>query len=165
MNLLLVVLWNLVAAPAAPSFTAGADTLAVDLPGWLAGCWESRTGDRVTFEMWSPAAGDLMVGAGRTVVGGSARAFEHLRIQGTPDGLVYTAIPSGQTETDFTSTSVTADGFVVENPEHDFPTRITYRRVGEDAYTAQIEGPGEDGSMGGFGIAFTRVACEVGGAG
>ena len=155
MNLLIVVLWNLVAAPTPPS--------SVDSLGWLAGCWESRTGDRVTLEMWSPPAGDLMIGAGRTVVAAQARAFEHLRIRGTAEGIVYTAIPSGQTETDFTSTSITTDGFVVENPDHDFPTRITYRRSGDDAFTARVEGPGDDGSMSGFESAFERIDCETGG--
>lgn len=153
MNILIVVLWRLAGAPAPPP---------LDALAWLAGCWESRSGDRVTLEMWSPPEGDLMVGASRTVAGGRARAFEHLRIRGTPDGLVYTAIPSGQAETDFTSTSIDNDGFVVENPEHDFPTRITYRQAGDDAYTALVEGPGDDGSMGGFRIDFTRVRCEAG---
>lgn len=152
MNVLIVVLWKLLAAPAPPPL----DTL-----GWLAGCWESRSGDRVTLEMWSPPAGGLMVGASRTVAAGRASAFEHLRIRGTPDGLVYTAIPSGQVETRFTSTSVTDEGFVVENPDHDFPTRISYRRAGDDGFTALVEGPGDDGAMGGFRIDFTRVSCEA----
>lgn len=155
MNILLVVLWQLVAAPA-PGL------LPLDTLGWLAGCWESRSGDRVTMEMWSPPEGDLMVGGGRTVVEGRARAFEHLRIRGTSEGLVYTALPSGQAETHFTSTSVTEDGLVVENPAHDFPTRITYRRTGADSYTARVEGPGRDGALEGFRIDFSRVPCEVG---
>ncbi len=150
MNLLVVVLWNLVAPPAQP----------LEQLAWLSGCWEHRTERRVTLEMWSPPDGGLMVGGSRTVADGRAQAFEHLRIFETADGFVYTAIPSGQSETDFTSTSVSEDGFVVENPEHDFPTRITYRRTAEDRFVAIVEGPEDDGSMGGFQNEFRRVQCE-----
>ena len=104
-----------------------------------------------------------MVGASRTVSGGRARAFEHLRLRAAGDTLVYTAIPSGQTETHFRSVSVSAEGFTVENIEHDFPQRISYRRTGPDAMTARVEGPGPNG-LRGFDIAFRRVRCEAGGS-
>lgn len=129
--------------------------------GWLAGCWQSDMGGRQTLEMWSPPAGGLMVGAGRTVAGGQARAFEHLRLRVDGDALVYTAIPSGQTETSFRSVAVSGDGFTVENLEHDFPQRIIYRRTGADAFNARVEGPGPNGPRG-FDIAFVRVRCEAG---
>lgn len=174
MTTLLAVLWTLL-APVTPVAPLPALPESLDSLAWLAGCWESRVGERVTLEMWSPPSGGLMVGANRTVVAGRARAFEHLRIRETPDGLVYTAIPSGQTETSFVSTGPAPDvgfevgfedgfedGFVVENPEHDFPTRITYRRAGDEAFTALVEGPGDDGAMSGFGIEFRRVMCESG---
>jgi hypothetical protein len=34
---------------------------------------------------------------------------------------------------------------VFENLAHDFPTRITYQRVGRDRLTILASGPGEDG--------------------
>jgi hypothetical protein len=129
--------------------------------GWLSGCWESRAGERVTNEMWLPPAGDLMVGAGRTTVGPSARAFEHLRLRAVEGSLVYTAIPSGQRETDFTSTTVSDTLLVFENLQHDFPQRIIYRRVGADEIAARIEGPGPDGATRGFDIPLRRVSCTV----
>src|SRR5687768_15344377 len=73
---------------------------------WLMGCWEMRAGSRMTSEMWMPPAGGLMVGGSRTVIDGAAREFEHLRIAARGDTLVYTAVPSGQVQTDFRSTSV-----------------------------------------------------------
>lgn len=130
--------------------------------GWLAGCWENRAGPRVTLEMWSPPAGGLMVGGSRTVANGQARAWEHLRLHASGDTLVYTAIPSGQRETAFRATSVTDSGFVVENPAHDFPTRISYTRAGTDSVVARVEGPAPSGEMRGFSLRYARVACTGG---
>jgi hypothetical protein len=148
----------LMAAVALGALPAGAQS-PLDQLGWMGGCWQSGSGGRETLEMWMPPAGGLMVGASRTVAGGRARAFEHLRLRAAGDTLVYTAIPSGQKETAFRSTSVSADGFTVENLQHDFPQRIIYRRGSADAMTARVEGPGPNGPRG-FDIAFRRVACE-----
>ncbi|MCL4811398.1 MAG: hypothetical protein KJ061_02885 [Vicinamibacteraceae bacterium] len=143
------------AAAAAPASSP------LDKLAWLGGCWESATDRRVTVEMWLPPAGGLMVGASRTVAGGEARSFEHLRLRADGDTLVYTAIPSDQQETDFRSTAVHEHGFTVENLAHDFPQRIVYTRTGADTVNARVEGPGRDGATRGFDLAYRRVACEV----
>jgi hypothetical protein len=133
----------------------------LDRVAWLGGCWQSTAGSRVVAEMWMPADGGLMIGAGRTIVAGQARAFEHLRIRADGEALVYTAMPAGQRETDFRSTATSATGFTVENLGHDFPQRIIYTRTGDAAFTARVEGPGKDGPRG-FDLAFRRVPCESG---
>ena len=130
---------------------------AVDRLTWLAGCWETAGDTRTSFEMWSKPAGGLMVGAGRSLVDGTARGWEHLRLHAEGEGLVYVAIPSGQSETAFRSTTVGSDGFAVENLDHDFPQRLVYTRVGTDAISVRVESA--DGSEG-FDIAFARVGCR-----
>jgi hypothetical protein len=127
--------------------------------GWLAGCWELRTARRTTVEMWMPPDGGLMLGASRTVAGGIAREFEHLRLQQRGDTLTYTAIPSGQRETSFRATHVSDSGLTVENPAHDFPQRIIYTRRGTDSLVARVEGPSETGTRG-FTLAMGRVECH-----
>ena len=55
--------------------------------------------------------------------------------------LVYLASPKGrQPPTPFALKSVTADGVVFENTEHDFPQRIIYQRGPEGGLTMRIEG-------------------------
>jgi hypothetical protein len=130
----------------------------LDRLAWLGGCWEASAEGRVTIEMWMPPAGGLMVGASRTVANGRARAYEHLRLHIDGEQLVYTAIPSGQTETAFRSTALGDSGFTVENPQHDFPQRITYHRTGQDTMTARVEGPGPNGPRG-FEVRYRRVQC------
>ena len=103
----------------------GAASASVDTLAWMAGCWEFSRDDRITLEMWMPAAGDMMLGSSRTQVGGVTREWEHLRIAAEADALVYTAIPSGQQETSFASVGVEEGSVTFENPGHDFPRRIT----------------------------------------
>lgn len=107
---------------------------------WLAGCWELERGNRRGFEMWMPPAGGVMMGASRTVNGGQVVEWERLQLSEQNGKLVYTSLPSGQTEASFTSTSVTDSSFTVENLQHDFPQRISYRRHGADSLIARIEG-------------------------
>jgi hypothetical protein len=54
--------------------------------------------------------------------------------------LVYTVHRRGQPTVVFLSRSVTRDEVVFENPAHDFPQRIGYRRRGPDELFAWIEG-------------------------
>lgn len=129
---------------------------------WMAGCWEQRQGESVTTEMWSAPAGALMIGGSHTVIGDRSRMFEHLRITRGQETLVYTAIPSGQAETDFTATMISDTLVVFENPEHDFPTRIDYRPVAPDSLVARVTGPGDDGSEQGFYVRMRRIPCGSG---
>lgn len=126
---------------------------------WMAGCWELRAGTRVTTEMWMPAAGGLMIGGSRTVANGVLREFEHLRLRARGDTLVYTAIPSGQRETDFRSTGQADSVLVFENLAHDFPQRIIYRRRGPDSLVARIEGPAAGGTVRGIDFPMARTTC------
>jgi hypothetical protein len=114
-------------------------------PAWLAGCWELRQGSRHAVEMWMPPEGGMMLGANRTTNDGQVREFEQLRLELAGDTLVYTAVPSGQSEAAFRSVEISDTSFVVANPAHDFPRRIGYRRQGADSLIAWIEGPGKDG--------------------
>jgi len=131
----------------------------IDRAAWLAGCWEQRSPNRLTMEMWMPPAGGTMMGASRTTIGGATREFEQLRLHTAADTLIYTALPSGQKHADFRSTSVAPTVIVFENPTHDFPRKITYRRVGEDSLVARVEGPGPNNTTRGFDIRMRRASC------
>jgi hypothetical protein len=107
---------------------------------WMAGCWEQRTARAVTHEQWMPPAGGVMIGMSRTVSGGEARSWEFLRVATVNGTLAYVAQPSGQGETIFPATAVSDTLATFENPSHDFPQRIAYRRVRADSIVARISG-------------------------
>jgi Tol biopolymer transport system component len=133
----------------------------IDRLSWLAGCWELRAPDRVTMEMWMPPMGGTMLGASRTVIGTVTREFEQLRISTRGDTLVYTAIPSGQKETDFKTTATSAVPIAFENLAHDFPQRIIYRQAGPDSVIARVEGPGANNTTRGQNFPMRRASCTA----
>jgi hypothetical protein len=77
---------------------------------------------------------------------GGERVFgERLEIACVDGMVVYTAWPEGQAMARFPATVLDRSGAVFENPAHDFPTRIEYRRDG-DALSAEVSGE-VDGAM------------------
>jgi len=117
----------------------GQDSPRVADLAWFAGCWESTRGERHVTEQWMGPEGNTLLGMSRTVVNGKTTEYEFLLIREGARGLEYVAKPSGQAEATFTSVRVSADEVVFENPSHDFPTRVIYRRQA-DGVTAAIEG-------------------------
>jgi len=88
-----------------------------------------------------PEEGGLLLGMSRSVRDGKVREYEFLRIDRDSTGkLRYVAQPSGQAEATFMLKSLTEDTVVFENPRHDFPQRILYKRVDKDTLVARIEG-------------------------
>lgn len=126
--------------------------------GWMAGCWELRTGSRVIHEQWMAPLGGMMLGMSRTVVRDTTREFEHLRIEAKGGQVSYIARPSGQAETAFVATTLTDTLVVFSNPAHDFPQRVIYRARGADSLIARIEGD-QNGQVRGMNFPMGRVSC------
>jgi len=125
---------------------------------WMAGCWEVRTATRVTEEQWMRPAGSSMLGMSRTVAGGALREWESLRVAVVQGRVTYIATPSGQRETPFAATVVSDTLAAFENPTHDFPQRIAYRRIGNDSLVARISAT-QGGKERGMDIPMKRVRC------
>ncbi len=98
-----------------------------------------------------------MLGTGRTVVDGKLTEYEFVVIRERDGALVYEAHPSGQPAGEFTATSVGDASLQFENPQHDFPQRIGYRRRGA-RLDAWIEGT-ISGKSRRVEFPYERVAC------
>ena len=109
---------------------------------WMAGAWETAPGGkRQIEEHWTQAAGASMMGMSRTVAGDKTVEFEYLRIEQRADGIYYVAHPKARCPgTDFKLTRASATEAVFENPQHDFPKRIIYRKGADDSLTATVDG-------------------------
>lgn len=112
----------------------------VDQLAWLTGCWEFTRGTRHVTEQWMRPEAGTMLGMSRTASDGRTVEYEFLVIRVGDARLEYVAKPSNQPEAVFTSTRIAAREVVFENPEHDFPTRITYRATAGGGLTATVEG-------------------------
>jgi len=106
---------------------------------WIAGAWKGTLGQAQIEERWTPAEGGAMLGVSRTIRGGKMVAFEFLRIEERPTGLVYIAHPNARPGTEFALTRVDGQSAVFENPQHDHPKIIRYKKTG-DTLVAEIEG-------------------------
>lgn len=112
--------------------------------GWLAGAWHAKRADGSHVEeVWSTPNGESLIGSGRNVSGGKTTFFELLRIEARSDGVFYVAQPMGGEKTEFRRVPGPDDALVFENPEHDFPRRVSYRRVPEGV-RVRIEGATAD---------------------
>ena len=130
---------------------AGAQTAPM---AWLTGCWRMERGATVVEERWSDMQGGLMIGTSRTVRGGKAVEYEFSRITLQGDTLAFHALPSGQSAATFMATSRGNDSTVFENPIHDFPKTVVYKRVGADSVHAWVEGGGRK-----FDFRYRRFSC------
>lgn len=131
------------ASPAPPVVTVAGVTGPLAELSWLTGSWASTGEDELVEEHWTAPTTNLMLGLNRTSDGGTTRHHEVLRIEARPDGIYYVASPSGQATTAFEMVEHGRFFAVFENPAHDYPRRITYRRDGQ-WLTVRIEG--ENGS-------------------
>ena len=114
---------------------------------WMSGDWQTAPGGRRQIEEhWTTAAGGSMMGVSRTIAGDKTVEFEYLRIEQRADGIFYVAHPKARCPgTDFKLTSASATEAIFENPQHDFPKRIIYRKT-DDGLTASIDaGEGSKG--------------------
>ncbi|MEO5742748.1 MAG: DUF6265 family protein [Vicinamibacterales bacterium] len=143
----------MVAADAGASQSAAG----IQRAAWLHGCWEWTTADRSVEESWTAAKGDSMIGVGRTIQNGKTTSYEMIVLREHGDRLAYEAHPSGQASTTFLSTRISASELVFENPVHDFPHEVGYRREG-DRLLAWIRGT-QDGKERRIEFPYARAQC------
>lgn len=103
-------------------------------PGWMAGRW---TGPEGGGEAWT-RVGAALVGVGWLRGVDGAWGYEVMRID-APDGLRFTAWPSGQAPTVFAERGRGRDVVEFAAPEHDFPKVVRYRQR-PGGLVARVEG-------------------------
>jgi hypothetical protein len=145
-------------APAVAHAQGATDIAAV---AWLAGCLEMRTPARVVEEQRMPQRAGTMLGMGRTTSASKGLAeYELTLIRQDGARLLYEAHPSGQPSATFTATVANGDSVIFAAPEHDFPQRVGYRRLGRDSVLAWIDGTVK-GVQRRIEFPYRRVACAA----
>jgi len=143
------------------TFSAQEKARKLDDLSWFSGCWESNNKGKnlLISEQWMKPAGGMMLGVGRTVKDGKAVDFEFLRIEQRGDDVFYIAKPrANKEETLFKLIKLENWSVIFENPEHDFPQRVIYKREGEKL-TGRIEGNNK-GKFMGIDFPMVRAKCE-----
>ena len=127
---------------------------------WLAGCLESRRGDRIVEEDRMELRGGAMPGMGRTTSSKGLQEYEFTLIRERDGKPVYEAHPSGQPSTTFEATVANGDSAVFAAPAHDYPQIVGYRRAGADSVVAWIDGTVQGRSRR-IEFPYRRVACAT----
>jgi hypothetical protein len=108
--------------------------------GFMVGCWQSKpdANGQVNKEVWSAPQGGLMFSWATAMKGDQLVSFEQTRIDLRSNRATYTASPDGQRPVVFTEAGPASPNSVTfENPQHDYPQRISYR-VEKDGLAATI---------------------------
>jgi hypothetical protein len=112
---------------------------------WLKGVWmmKKKNGKSI-MELWLWQNDSTMEGESHLYAGpGSSQLLESLSLVERDKEYFYISKVVGQNDDKavrFKLTSYSENGFVAENPEHDFPKRITYKLVNKDSLHAFIDG-------------------------
>lgn len=112
---------------------------------WLIGKWtriNSKPGQS-GYETWTKVSDLKLEGKGITMKGQQAIFVEHMELSIKDNDIFYIVTVTGEKQpTYFKLTALTKDSFTCENPQHDFPKKITYQRNGEHV-KATISGNGQ----------------------
>ena len=126
--------------------------------GWLQGCWAVVSQERAIEEQWMAPRGKTMLGTSRTVEGSNLVGYEFMMIREQGDKYAIEVRPSGKAPIVFTQSTLTDSSVVFENPKHGYPQKIGYRRNGDNAISAWIEGS-LNGVAQRFEFPYRQVVC------
>jgi len=122
----------LIAGAAMLLMAQAAPTVRMDDLTWLSGHWATDRDGWLTEEYWSGPRGAIMIGYSRSVQRDRVAQWEFLRIEPGSDGVpVYWASPTGRPAVPFRLVASDPSSATFENPAHDYPQRIRYRREGD----------------------------------
>jgi hypothetical protein len=111
---------------------------------WLEGSWKLQ--GKNVYEIWEKKEG-VLKGKSFKVSATDTTLLEKITLR-ERNGVFYYVpdVKENNGEVEFKMTSITADGFVAENPAHDFPKLIRYtivRKENTQTINASIEGNGK----------------------
>lgn len=109
---------------------------------FMAGCWRGDAGvDRTIEEQWTAANSDVMLATTRYLDDntGRTRGWEFSRIVADSGRIVLIPAPMGTAQGRFRLTSSRPGEARFEDPSHDSPKRIIYRRVDARTLVAQLD--------------------------
>lgn len=107
---------------------------------WLIGKWEGKHGDGVYHEEWWSETGGQIHGSAYISKNGSIGETEILKLHLVNGIPAYTAdVKHNPKPVSFLLTFSDEHIFVFENPQHDFPQKITYERINDNSLIATIE--------------------------
>jgi hypothetical protein len=110
---------------------------------WLVGNWEQKLPDGIITETWTKDNDSTFSGKSFFIKEKDTIHLENIVLTQKKDELLYIPTVNGQNNDEpvtFKLTSEAANAFTFENPTHDYPQKITYKKVATDRLVATISG-------------------------
>lgn len=148
----------LAALLATPAFAADCGSLAS--LRWLLGDWTADGNETSFHESWVEVGPQTFEGTGieRSKPDGAVKAGEVLRLVEMAGGVFYISkVTHNELPVAFRLNACSDGVFVFDNPVHDFPKRLEYRREPDDRLTLAVG----DGADKGFALNFARSAAPA----
>lgn len=106
---------------------------------WLVGTWQEE--NKSAFEEWTVTDGFLSATSYKMDASGNRQVTEVIKLIKKGKDFFYVPDVAGpQGEVEFKITTLESDGFVAENPAHDFPKKIAYKKLDDQRLVATISG-------------------------
>jgi len=114
----------------------------LDKADWLLGNWFNSGQDGEATETWEKANDSTFKAKSFVIAGTDTVFYESVSLEQRNNEVSYVVRVKDQQEepVSFRLTSSTASPLVFENPQHNFPTKITYTKITEDSLYAEISG-------------------------
>lgn len=108
----------------------------------LEGKWIMKTKKGAIGEEWSKINKDHLQNHGYMIRGKDTIITERVALKNIKEGIFYTSTvedQNNQQPVSFRLTSAVNNIFIFENPQHDYPKRITYQLISNDSLHAWID--------------------------
>lgn len=118
-------------------------TNALDQASWILGTWEQRTSRGSLYEQWKTRDAHAFQAISFFLKKGDTIILETVTLREEAGQLYYEPSVTNQNDglsVQFTLQAISPNNMVFENPVHDFPQRIEYRRITQDSLVATISG-------------------------
>ena len=115
----------------------------IDKLQWLVGEWTNISEASQSYENWSKINDSTLFSHSFTLVKKDTVFAEHVILQENGNNVLFTVTAYNQNDNKpvtFKMIPSKKDVFVFENPEHDFPSKISYSNPVTDSIHAWIEG-------------------------
>jgi hypothetical protein len=111
---------------------------------WLVGQWENKTPEGLLIETWTKDNDSTFSGQTYFIKNEKDTVHsESIVLTQLKDELIYRPTVKGQNNdepVDFNLTSDVENSYTFENPKHDYPQKIVYKKTNETSLVATISG-------------------------
>lgn len=115
----------------------------IEKANWFIGEWENTSDEGSFREIWTKTNDSVYSGISIVVIEQDTVFYENISLEQKKDSVFYNVSVKGQNKdqaVSFYLTSSDYDKLVFENPNHDYPSKITYSKVSKDSIVAEIFG-------------------------